>query len=81
MPVLIITAGADTVVSAAATERLAARNRNISLVVIDGARHELLQEADFYREQTLAAFDAFIPGASEMEMLPESIEPANPDQP
>ena len=33
-----------------------------SLLTIDGARHELLQEADLYREQVLAAFDAFIPG-------------------
>ncbi|MEP4420111.1 MAG: alpha/beta hydrolase, partial [Nitratireductor sp.] len=27
-----------------------------------GARHELLQEADIYREQLLAAFAAFVPG-------------------
>lgn len=80
VPVLIIAAGADTVVSTAATERLAARTRNISLVVIDGARHELLQEADFYREQTLAAFDAFIPGTSEIETQSDSLEPANPDE-
>lgn len=80
VPVLIIAAGADTVVSTAATERLAARTRNVSLVVIDGARHELLQEADFYREQTLAAFDAFIPGTSEMETQPDSLEPSNPDK-
>lgn len=81
IPVLIIAAGADKVVSTPAIERFAARARNISLVVVDGARHELLQEADFYREQALAAFDAFIPGTSEMETLPDSIEPANPDQP
>ncbi|MFD1198950.1 alpha/beta fold hydrolase [Brucella gallinifaecis] len=81
MPVLIIAAGADMVVSTAATERFAAQTRNISLVVIDGARHELLQEADYYREQALAAFDAFIPGTYEMEALPDSLEPENPDQP
>ncbi|MGO1163572.1 alpha/beta fold hydrolase [Brucella pseudogrignonensis] len=80
VPVLIIAAGADTVVSTAATERLAARTRNVSLVVIDGARHELLQEADFYREQTLAAFDAFIPGTSKIETQPDSLEPSNPDK-
>jgi lysophospholipase len=80
VPVLVIAAGADKVVSTTAIERFAARTRNVSLVVIDGARHELLQEADFYREQALAAFDAFIPGTSEIEALPESIEPANPDK-
>ena len=31
-------------------------------MTIDGARHEILQEADRYREQFLAAFDAFVPG-------------------
>jgi lysophospholipase len=36
-----------------------------SLLTIDGARHEILQEADFYREQFLAAFDAFVPGNEE----------------
>lgn len=76
VPVLIIAAGNDRVVSTAAIERFAARTRNISLTIIDGARHELLQEADFYREQALAAFDAFIPGSSEIEAMPPSIEPA-----
>jgi lysophospholipase len=33
-----------------------------SILTLDGARHELLQEADRYREPFLAAFDAFIPG-------------------
>ncbi|TIM62928.1 MAG: alpha/beta hydrolase, partial [Mesorhizobium sp.] len=36
-----------------------------SLLVIDGARHEILQETDFYREQFFAAFDAFIPGSDD----------------
>jgi lysophospholipase len=35
----------------------------------------MLQEADFYREQLWAAFDAFIPGSSEVETMPETIEP------
>ncbi|TCQ76187.1 lysophospholipase [Ochrobactrum sp. BH3] len=80
IPVLIIAAGADRVVSTPAIERFAASTRNISLVVVDGGRHELLQEADFYREQVLAAFDAFIPGTSEIDVPPETTEPANPDQ-
>jgi len=32
-------------------------------LTIDGAKHELLQEKDFYREQLLAAFFAFVPGS------------------
>jgi len=62
IPLLIIAAGADEVVSTPATERLASRIRAGSIITIDGARHELLQEADLYREQVLAAFDAFVPG-------------------
>ena len=34
------------------------------VLTIDGARHELLQERDRYREQLLAAFDAFVPGTA-----------------
>lgn len=30
---------------------------------INGARHEVLQERDVYRQAALAAFHAFIPGA------------------
>ena len=62
IPTLIIAAGADEVVSTPAVERLAGRLRSGSIITIDGARHELLQEADIYREQVLAAFEAFVPG-------------------
>jgi lysophospholipase len=62
VPLLVIAAGADQVVSTKAVETYTRRLRLGSLLVIDGARHEILQEADFYREQFLAAFDAFIPG-------------------
>jgi lysophospholipase len=62
-PLLILASGKDTVVSTAATERFAGMSKGASLIVIPGARHELLQEADIYREQALAAFDAFIPGS------------------
>lgn len=75
VPVLIIAAGDDRVVSTRVLERFAARTRNVSLITIDGGRHELLQEADFYREQLWAAFDAFIPGSSDVETMPETIEP------
>jgi lysophospholipase len=68
IPTLIVAAGADQVVSTVATERFAARLRNGALLVIDGARHEILQEADFFREQLLAAFDAFVPGSDILEI-------------
>ena len=55
-------AGADQVVSTKAVEAYTRRLRVGSLLMIDGAKHEILQEADVYREQLLAAFDAFIPG-------------------
>lgn len=62
IPSLIVAASADQVVDSRAIELFATRLRAGSLVMIDGARHELLQEADIYREQLLAAFDAFVPG-------------------
>ena len=62
IPTLVIAAGADSVVSTPAIERVAVQMRNTTLLTIDGARHEILQERDFYREQFFAAFDAFIPG-------------------
>jgi lysophospholipase len=63
VPTLIVAAGADQVVDTRAIERFTQDMRTGSLVTIDGARHELLQEADIYREQFFAAFDAFIPGS------------------
>ncbi|TYR30194.1 alpha/beta hydrolase [Mesorhizobium microcysteis] len=62
IPTLIVAAGADRVVDTPTIERFARCLRTGSLVTIDGARHEILQEADAYREQFFAAFDAFIPG-------------------
>lgn len=61
VPTLFIAAGADKVVSTPAIEAYTRRLRSGSLLVIDGARHELLQETDLYREQFLAAFKAFVP--------------------
>jgi lysophospholipase len=63
VPTLFVAAGADKVVQTQVIEGYAMRLRAGSLVTIDGARHEILQEADFYREQFFAAFDAFIPGS------------------
>jgi len=63
-PTLMLGAGADTIVSAAAIARFAARLPAGSHRLIEEARHEILQEQDGYREQLWAAFDAFVPGAS-----------------
>ncbi|TKT77549.1 alpha/beta hydrolase [Aquamicrobium sp. LC103] len=63
LPTLFIAAGADTVVSTQEIEAYSRRVRSGALLTIDGARHEILQERDLYREQFLAAFDAFIPGS------------------
>ena len=63
VPILFIGAGQDEVVSTPAIADYARRLRGGSVLVIDGARHEILQEADVYREQLLAAFDAYVPGS------------------
>lgn len=65
VPTLVIAAGADQVVSTRAVEAYARHLRLGSLLMIDGARHEILQEADIYREQFFAAFDAFVPGTED----------------
>lgn len=70
IPILFVTAGADVVVSTALTERYARGLRSGAVVTIDGARHEILQEADLYREQFLAAFDAFVPGSDNAPPVP-----------
>ena len=62
VPMLIVTAGADEVVATRDIETYARNTRAASLLTIDGSRHEILQEADIYREQLIAAFEAFIPG-------------------
>jgi lysophospholipase len=61
-PILIIAAGQDAVVSTAAIDDFAVRLRAGSHLIVPGARHELLMEADRFRLQALAAFDAFVPG-------------------
>jgi lysophospholipase len=65
IPILFIGAGSDEVVSTRAIADYARRLRGGSILTIDGARHEILQEADIFREQLLAAFDAFIPGTDD----------------
>jgi len=60
-PVLMLAAGGDAVVSAAAIAAFARHLPAGSHRVIAGAKHEILQEDDRYRAQLWAAFDAFMP--------------------
>lgn len=62
IPLLLVAAGADSVVSNRAIEDFARRPRAGALLTIDGARHELMQEADVYREPFLAAVHAYFSG-------------------
>ena len=58
-PVLMVGASRDTIVSTPAIAAFAARLPQGSHRVIEGARHEILQEQDAYRAGFWAAFDAF----------------------
>lgn len=60
IPLLMLAAARDEVVSTSAIERLGLRMRTGRHVVIAGARHELFMETDTIRAQVFAAFDAFI---------------------
>jgi len=63
IPVLMLAAARDEIVSTSAIETLGLRMRTGRHVIVPGAKHELFQETDAIRGQVLAAFDAFI-GAS-----------------
>lgn len=60
IPLLMLAAARDTVVSTNATEQLGLQLRTGRHLVIAGARHELFMETDTIRGQVFAAFDAFI---------------------
>jgi lysophospholipase len=62
VPVLMVSAGLDRVVSSRATELLGKRLRIGGHISVDSARHEILQERDTIRDSFMAAFDTFIPG-------------------
>jgi lysophospholipase len=64
VPVLMIAAGDDRIVSSKAVEDFAFRVRLGSQLLLRGARHEILQERDLIREQFWAAFDAFVSSAA-----------------
>jgi len=61
VPTLLIGAGNDKIVVPQAIENLGNHFRAGRAIIVNGARHELLQEADRYRIPALAAIDAFIP--------------------
>jgi lysophospholipase len=63
IPTLLLCPTADVLVPRKAIGDLARIFRAARLIEIDGARHELFQEADRFRAQALAAIDAFIPGS------------------
>jgi lysophospholipase len=64
VPVLMLVAGDDQIVSSKAVEALALRLRAGAQIVLRGSRHEILQERDGIREQFWAAFDAFVRDAA-----------------
>ncbi len=63
VPVLMLAAGDDHIVSSKAIEEFADRLKVGTQYLLRGSRHEILQERDLIREQFWAAFDAFVPGA------------------
>ena len=62
IPTLMVAAGNDPIVSPEHVEMLGHRMRSGAHLTIFGAKHELLQERNVFREQLLSAFDAFVPG-------------------
>ncbi|ENN87406.1 lysophospholipase L2 protein [Rhizobium freirei PRF 81] len=66
IPTILIAPTRDGVVPYVDQERLARYFRAAQLVPIHGAKHEILQERDIYRNQALAAIHAFIPGSDAM---------------
>jgi lysophospholipase len=64
IPVLMLVAARDRVVSSPAIEALGLRMRTGRHIVVPGAQHELFQESDPIRAQVMAAFDAFVTNPS-----------------
>ena len=62
VPTLILGATADRVASYPEIERMSRYFRAGKLIPINGAEHEVFQEAEKYRAQAMAALFAFIPG-------------------
>lgn len=60
--ILMVAAGRDEVVSTPAIEAFGQNLLAGRHLILAGAKHEILQEQDQYRDQFWAAFDAFVPG-------------------
>lgn len=60
VPMLMVTAGNDRIVSTPAVEAVARRIKLAAYVAVEGARHELLMEQDVFRARFWAAFDAYL---------------------
>ncbi len=68
-PMLMICAGDERLVSNSAVEQLTVQMKTGAMLELTGARHELLQEQDRFRDQFWAAFQAFVPGEIEQSAL------------
>jgi lysophospholipase len=62
VPILMLAAGDERLVSTQAAENLAKRLKNATCLVLPGSRHEIMMERAETRARFWAAFDAFIPG-------------------
>ncbi len=60
VPVLMVAAGRDRIVSATAARNFAEKIPNVSTIVLETSRHEILLEKESLREQFWAAFRAFV---------------------
>ncbi|MDX2158399.1 MAG: alpha/beta hydrolase [Hyphomicrobiaceae bacterium] len=60
IPMLLVAAGQDRIVSSSAIESFASRLKIGARVALAGSSHELLQERDEIRQRFWAAFDAYL---------------------
>ena len=63
IPTLVVACGHDRIVDTPSVERFAARLRAGDLIVIDGARHEIMIERDRFRDLFFSAFKPYALGA------------------
>lgn len=75
-PILMVQAAADRLVDNRRQEAFARRLPNAAFLRIEGARHEILNERDEYRERFLAAFDRQL-----ADWLASKAPPATTDRP
>ncbi|WP_181409805.1 alpha/beta fold hydrolase [Martelella alba] len=60
LPVLLLSAGRDTIIKPATQRRIAGQLKTCKLVEIPGAGHEILQETDPLRDKAMAAIIDFL---------------------